>query len=233
MATAPLSRRLNLTRDQLAEFLTDQQQIRQFELLFSTVDTLQVIVGTDFEYQADNAAATANEALAQLSALAQDTAVDDAVLNAKVQQALDAIPRLAQALELIALAPANYETGTFTITPFTNNSINIDTTTNFQVGNLVSGANYRVEWNFNYNILTSVSSNGLFTFTIRNQSDSSLFLNSNQITTGMRTFVNSMSGVRSDITGFKFTVERNALSSGSFTGATPLNLNCVISVIEM
>jgi hypothetical protein len=105
MATAPQSRRLNLTRDQLATFLTDQQQIRQFELLFSTVDELQVITGTDFEYQADTAAATANEALAQLSALAQDTAVEDAVLNAKVQQALDAIPRLAQALDLLALAP--------------------------------------------------------------------------------------------------------------------------------
>jgi len=105
MATAPQSRKLNLTRDQLAEFLTDQQQIRQFELLFATVDQIQVITGTDFEYQADTAAATANEALAQISALAQATAVDDAALNAKVQQALDAIPRLAQALELLALAP--------------------------------------------------------------------------------------------------------------------------------
>jgi hypothetical protein len=71
MATAPISRKLNLTRDQLAQFLTDQQQIRQFELLFSTVDTLQVIVGTDFEFQADNAAATANEALSQINALEQ------------------------------------------------------------------------------------------------------------------------------------------------------------------
>jgi hypothetical protein len=105
MATAPTSRRLNLTRDQLATFLTDQQQIRQFELLFSTVDQIQVIVGTDFEYQADTAAANANNALAQISALAQDTAVEDAVLNAKVQQALDAIPRLTQALDLLALAP--------------------------------------------------------------------------------------------------------------------------------
>ena len=34
------SRRLNLTRDQLASFLGDQQQIRQFELLFSTLDSL-------------------------------------------------------------------------------------------------------------------------------------------------------------------------------------------------
>jgi hypothetical protein len=105
MATAPQSRKLNLTRDQLAQFLTDQQQIRQFEMLFAAVDSLQVIVGTDFEYQADTAAATANEALAQISALAQDAAVDDAVLNAKVQQALDSIPRLAQALDLLALAP--------------------------------------------------------------------------------------------------------------------------------
>jgi hypothetical protein len=105
MATAPQSRRLNLTRDQLATFLTDQQQIRQFELLFSTVDELQVITGTDFEYQADTAAATANEALAQINALAQDTSVDDAVLNSKIQQSLDAIPRLAQSLELLALAP--------------------------------------------------------------------------------------------------------------------------------
>ena len=40
MATAPVSRRLNLTRDQLASFLTDQQQIRQFELLLTAIDAL-------------------------------------------------------------------------------------------------------------------------------------------------------------------------------------------------
>jgi hypothetical protein len=109
--------------------LTDQQQIRQFELLFSAVDELQVIIGTDFEYQADTAAATANEALAQLSALAQDTAVEDAVLNAKVQQALDAIPGLAQALELLALAPRQ-ELGTIA----SQNSDNVNIT-----GGLISG----------------------------------------------------------------------------------------------
>jgi len=114
MATAPVSRKLNLTRDQLATFLTDQQQIRQFELLFSAVDQLQVIVGTDFEYQADTAAATANEALAQIAALAQDTAVDDAVLNAKVQQALDAIPGMAKALNLLALAPVEQHNNSVT-----------------------------------------------------------------------------------------------------------------------
>jgi hypothetical protein len=96
MATAPQSRRLNLTRDQLAAFLTDQQQIRQFEILFSTVDVLQVLVGTDFEYQAGNAAATANDALAQIQALSQNTAVEDAVLGAKTQDALDRIALLSQ-----------------------------------------------------------------------------------------------------------------------------------------
>jgi hypothetical protein len=40
MATSPQSRRLNLTRDQLASFLEDQQQIRQFELLFATLDAI-------------------------------------------------------------------------------------------------------------------------------------------------------------------------------------------------
>jgi len=83
MATAPVSRRLNLTRDQLAAFLTDQQQIRQFELLFSVVDELQVIAGTDFEFQADTAAATANEALAQISRLA---AAVELLANAPVIQ---------------------------------------------------------------------------------------------------------------------------------------------------
>ena len=83
MATAPYSRKLNLTRDQLAQFLTDQQQIRQFELLFSVVNELQVITGTDFEYQADTAAATANEALAQISRLA---AAVELLANAPVEQ---------------------------------------------------------------------------------------------------------------------------------------------------
>lgn len=107
MATAPVSRRLNLTRDQLAQFLTDQQQIRQFELLFSTVDTLQVIVGSDFEYQADNAAATANEALAQISALAQETGVNDAALGAKAQDALDRVALLAQETAVTVILAEN------------------------------------------------------------------------------------------------------------------------------
>ena len=105
MATAPVSRKLNLTRDQLAQFLTDQQQIRQFELLFSTVDAIAPDVVLEINIAAGTAQATANEALAQIVALSQNTAVEDAVMNAKVQQALDTLTRLAQSLELLALAP--------------------------------------------------------------------------------------------------------------------------------
>jgi hypothetical protein len=99
------TRRLNLTRDQLALFLTDQQQIKQFELLFSTVDELQVIVGTDFEYQADTASATANEALAQISALAQSAAVSITSAENKANQALALLAQLTGAVEGLQMAP--------------------------------------------------------------------------------------------------------------------------------
>lgn len=99
------TRKLNLTRDQLATFLTDQQQIKQFELLFSTVDELQVIVGTDFEYQADTASATANEALAQIAALTQAFAVSAALAENKANQALALVDNLSKAVEGLQMAP--------------------------------------------------------------------------------------------------------------------------------
>ena len=102
---ATTSRKLNLTRDQLAQFLTDQQQIRQFELLFSTVDQLQVITGTDFEFQADTAAATANSALAQLAALAQESAINCALAENKASQALALLDNLTKAVEGLQMTP--------------------------------------------------------------------------------------------------------------------------------
>jgi hypothetical protein len=65
------TQKLNLTRDQLATFLKSQEQIKQFEKLFQTVDTLEPIVGTDFEFAADTAQAAATEALAQIAVLTQ------------------------------------------------------------------------------------------------------------------------------------------------------------------
>jgi hypothetical protein len=67
------SRKLNLTRDQLAAFLNDQQQIRQFELLFSVADEVQYIPSelAEVSAAAGSAQSSANDALAQISSLAK------------------------------------------------------------------------------------------------------------------------------------------------------------------
>lgn len=96
MATSPYSRRLNLTRDQLAAFLTDQQQIRQFELLFATVDAIAPDVVLEINIAAGTAQATAVQALGMIAALAQEAAVSSAVIDGKTTLALDQIAALAQ-----------------------------------------------------------------------------------------------------------------------------------------
>jgi hypothetical protein len=63
--------KLNLTRDQLASFLQDHEQIKQFERLFAAVDTLDNVTIDEINTVASNAVASANEALSQLSAVSQ------------------------------------------------------------------------------------------------------------------------------------------------------------------
>jgi hypothetical protein len=63
--------KLNLTRDQLASFLQDHEQIKQFERLFSVVDTLDNVTIDEVNTVAANAVASANEALSQLAAVSQ------------------------------------------------------------------------------------------------------------------------------------------------------------------
>lgn len=105
MATAPISRRLNLTRDQLAQFLTDQQQIRQFELLFSTVDAIAPDVVNEVNISAGTAQATANDALAQLAYIAQELAVNCALAESKANQALALVDKLNKAVEGLQMTP--------------------------------------------------------------------------------------------------------------------------------
>ena len=105
MATAPVSRKLNLTRDQLATFLTDQQQIRQFELLFSTVDAIAPDVVLEINIAAGTAQSTANDALAQIIALAQETAVTVALAENKANQALALVDKLNKAVEGLQMTP--------------------------------------------------------------------------------------------------------------------------------
>jgi hypothetical protein len=60
MAVTP--RRLSLTRDQFASFLQDFEQIKQFENLFATVDTMANVTTDEISIAAGNANASANEA---------------------------------------------------------------------------------------------------------------------------------------------------------------------------
>lgn len=100
------TQKLNLTRDQLATFLKNHEQIKQFEQLFQLADAISPESDTQgVSLQAGNAAAAANEALAQLVVLARDAAINSGSAEQKAVQALDALQRIANALELVATAP--------------------------------------------------------------------------------------------------------------------------------
>ena len=100
------SSRLNLTRDQLASFLQDHEQIRQFERLFAAVGDLAPTTLADLTINAGNADQKAVEALDSVAQLAQDTAYQ---ADNKAQQALDAISQLSSVVELLATAPPERE----------------------------------------------------------------------------------------------------------------------------
>ena len=95
MATNPRIK-LGLTRDQLAQFLKDHDQIKQFENLCAVADAIAPDVVNEVNIAAGTAQATANDALGQIAALAQEVAVSDAVSDVKATQALDQIAMLAQ-----------------------------------------------------------------------------------------------------------------------------------------
>ena len=98
---AKVLRPLGLTRDQLAEFLSSPEQIKQFENLFAVVDTVvdvpDGIVVIDFE--AGLAQSAANDALAQVAAQAQESAVNAALAESKANQALALIDDLNKAVD--------------------------------------------------------------------------------------------------------------------------------------
>lgn len=65
-----VNKRLSLTRDQLASFLQDFEQVKQFERLFATTDA-NVISIDDVNIAAGNAGESANDALAQIIDLSE------------------------------------------------------------------------------------------------------------------------------------------------------------------
>jgi hypothetical protein len=100
-------RPLKLTRDQLADFLNNAEQIKQFENLFAVADT--VIDSPDdilvLNIAAGSAQSTANDALAQIAAQAQESAVNAALAESKANQALELIDNLNKAVESLQMTP--------------------------------------------------------------------------------------------------------------------------------
>lgn len=94
--------KLGLTRDQLATFLKDHEQIKQFENLFRVADTIAPDVVNDVSIAAGTAQASAVQAL---SALAQESAVSAASAENKANQALALLERLTTAVEALQMAP--------------------------------------------------------------------------------------------------------------------------------
>jgi hypothetical protein len=100
-------RPLKLTRDQLSDFLNNAEQVKQFENLFSVADT---VIDTPEEIIILNIAAglaqsTANDALAQIAAQAQESAVNAALAESKANQALELLDNLKKAVEGLQMTP--------------------------------------------------------------------------------------------------------------------------------
>lgn len=131
------TQKLNLTRDQLATFLKNHEQIKQFERLFQVADEVSPSSDTTgISIQAGNADASANEALAQIARLAQDAATNSGAADQKAVQALDTLGRIANALEMLATAPVIQN----------NNSVVTDYIDLPEIGPHVSKER-RVQWN--------------------------------------------------------------------------------------
>jgi len=131
------TQKLNLTRDQLATFLKNHEQIKQFERLFQIADEIAPSSDTTgISIQAGNADAAANESLAQIVRLAQDASTNSGNADQKAVQALDALGRIANALEMLATAPVIQN----------NNSVVTDYIDLPEIGPHVSQAR-RVQWN--------------------------------------------------------------------------------------
>ena len=101
MANEPL----RLTRDQLAQFLPDHEAIRRFERLFSVAEAIAPDVVNEVSTAAESAGARATEAMGQVLQVAQGAAIDSSEADRKAMQALDALGRIADALEILAQGP--------------------------------------------------------------------------------------------------------------------------------
>jgi hypothetical protein len=91
---------LRLSRAQLATFLKDAEQIRQFENLLRAVEEIAPVASAEALVSFAPVEAKAEQALALALDLA--TALVNSTAEAKAQQAIDAAERIAGALDLLA-----------------------------------------------------------------------------------------------------------------------------------
>ena len=97
------TQRLNLTRDQLATFLKDFEQIKQFEKLFATVDAIAPDFVNEVFTLAANADAKAIQALGQIAEFAQAAAVCCAAADNRALQALQTATEAQQTAQAAAM----------------------------------------------------------------------------------------------------------------------------------
>jgi hypothetical protein len=92
--------RLNLTRDQLASFLKDHEQIKQFERLFRIADEVSALTDTQgIQLNAENAQSMAQDALSQIARVAQDLAVNQAITDTKAEETLSRLEQLTKSID--------------------------------------------------------------------------------------------------------------------------------------
>lgn len=98
-----MANKLGLTRDQLATFLKDPEQIKQFEQLFRTVDTTTTIILPSINTDAGVGESQAQEALGNIVALSRDTAAQIGGLHGEIEELSSELARIdadIQALDL-------------------------------------------------------------------------------------------------------------------------------------
>lgn len=100
MALPPTSKKLGLTRDQLAAFLSDHEQIRQFENLFNIVDTeVAPDAVTQATILAGNAQSSANEALSYIAGMVSALDLLQKAPSAASQEQIDSLQDQITALQ--------------------------------------------------------------------------------------------------------------------------------------
>jgi hypothetical protein len=144
------TQKLNLTRDQLATFLKNHEQIKQFEKLFQLADEVAPASDTTgISIQAGNADAAATEALALIVRLSQDSAINSGTADQKATQALATLGQIANAMEMLATNPVIEN----------NNSVDtdyIDFNTNAPAPAIKVG---RLHWNGGYTLNLEMTPN--------------------------------------------------------------------------